>query len=76
ETTRERIRESGVSVWLKAELDVLMRRVRKRGNRPLLQTEDPEETMRALMEARHPVYGGADVAVLSREVSHDRVVQD
>ena len=53
-----------------------MRRVRKRGNRPLLQTEDPEETMRALMEARHPVYGGADVAVLSREVSHDRVVQD
>ncbi|WP_430911323.1 shikimate kinase [Methylobacterium sp. sgz302541] len=76
ESTRARIAEGGVSVWLKAELDVLMRRVRKRGNRPLLQTDDPEETMRALMEARHPVYGGADVVVLSRDVSHDRVVQD
>ncbi|WP_147025182.1 shikimate kinase [Methylobacterium oxalidis] len=76
DSTRARIAEGGISVWLKADLDVLMRRVRKRGNRPLLQTEDPEETMRRLMEARHPVYGGADVMVLSRDVSHDRVVQD
>ena len=76
EATRDHIGESGVSVWLKAELDVLMRRVRKRGNRPLLETADPEGTMRALMETRHPVYAGADVVVLSREVPHDRVVQD
>ncbi|MER2263673.1 shikimate kinase [Methylobacterium oxalidis] len=76
DSTRARIAEGGISVWLKADLDVLMRRVRKRGNRPLLQTEDPEETMRRLMEARHPVYGGANVMVLSRDVSHDRVVQD
>ena len=76
EATRARIAESGISVWLKADLDVLMRRVRKRGNRPLLQTEDPEATMRDLMEARHPVYAGSDVVVYSREVSHDRVVQD
>ncbi|MDP4021010.1 shikimate kinase [Methylobacterium sp. NEAU 140] len=76
DATRARIAESGVSVWLKAELDVLMRRVRKRANRPLLQTEDPEETMRALMALRHPVYADADVVVLSRDVSHDRVVQD
>ncbi|KAB1075701.1 shikimate kinase [Methylobacterium planeticum] len=76
DSTRARISEGGLSVWLKADLDVLMRRVRKRGNRPLLQTENPEETMRQLMEARHPVYGGADVMVLSRDVSHDRVVQD
>ena len=74
--TRLRIGESGVSVWLKADLDVLMRRVRKRGNRPLLQTEDPEATMRDLMAVRHPVYGQADVMVPSREVAHDRVVQD
>ena len=53
-----------------------MRRVRKRSNRPLLQTEDPEATMRGLMEVRHPVYAGSDVVVYSREVSHDRVVQD
>ncbi|KQP61607.1 shikimate kinase [Methylobacterium sp. Leaf399] len=76
DTTRLRIAEHGVSVWLKAELDVLMRRVRKRGGRPLLQTEDPEGTMRALMAVRHPVYEVADVVVPSRDVSHDRVVQD
>ena len=76
ETTRARIAESGVSVWLKAELDVLMRRVRKRGNRPLLQTEDPERTMRDLMDLRHPVYAASDVTALSRDVAHDRVVQD
>lgn len=76
EATRTRIAESGVSVWLKADLDVLMRRVRKRGNRPLLQTEDPEATMRGLIDVRHPVYADSDVVVHSREVSHDRVVQD
>ena len=76
EATRARIAEGGMSVWLKADLDVLMRRVRKRNTRPLLQTEDPEATMRALMEVRHPVYAGADLTVLSRDVSHDRVVQD
>jgi shikimate kinase len=76
DTSRARIAEFGISVWLKAELDVLMRRVRKRGNRPLLETADPEATMRALMEARHPVYAEADVEVLSRDVSHDRVVDD
>ena len=76
ESTRMRISESAVSVWLKADLDVLMRRVRKRGNRPLLQTDDPEATMRDLMAVRHPIYAAADVMVISREVSHDRVVQD
>ncbi|WP_298963085.1 shikimate kinase [uncultured Methylobacterium sp.] len=74
--TRRRIAEAGVSVWLKAELEVLMRRVRKRPGRPLLQNEDPEGTMRRLMDTRHPVYGDADVIVVSRDVSHDRVVQD
>ncbi|WP_092040962.1 shikimate kinase [Methylobacterium pseudosasicola] len=76
EATRERIKEAAISVWLKADLDVLMRRVRKRGSRPLLQTDDPEATMRELMAVRHPVYAAADVVVISREVSHDRVVQD
>ncbi|GEP10808.1 Shikimate kinase [Methylobacterium gnaphalii] len=76
DATRERIADSAVSVWLRAELDVLMRRVKKRSTRPLLQTADPEATMRDLMAVRHPVYGRADVMVLSRDVSHDRVVQD
>ena len=74
--TRAGIAESGVSVWLKADFDVLMRRVRRRQNRPLLQNPDPEATMRRLIEARHPVYALADVTVESREIPHDRVVLD
>lgn len=76
EATRERISEFGVSIWLKAEHDVLMRRVRKRNTRPLLQNADPEGTMRRLMDERHPVYELADVTVMSRDVSHDRAVED
>jgi len=74
--TRARIAEVGVSVWLRADFDVLMRRVRKRSNRPLLQNPDPEGTMRRLMETRHPIYALADVTVDSREIAHDKVVQD
>ena len=76
EETRARISERGISVWLRADLPVLMRRVRKRANRPLLQNPDPEGTMRKLMELRHPVYATADVTVDSHEVPHDRVVVD
>jgi shikimate kinase len=74
--TRAQIATAGISVWLKAELDVLMRRLRKRSNRPLLQTPDPETTLRQLMEMRQPVYALADVTVESRETPHDRVVED
>jgi shikimate kinase len=72
--TRAQVRERGLSIWLKADLDVLMRRVRKRSNRPLLQNPDPEGTMRKLMEARYPVYAEADMTVESHEAPHDRVV--
>jgi shikimate kinase len=74
EETRARIAEQGISVWLRADLPVLMRRVRKRSNRPLLQNPDPEGTMRRLMAERHPVYASADLTVDSHEVPHDRVV--
>ena len=73
--TRARVSEDAVSVWLRADLDTLMRRVRKRSNRPLRQTIAPEGTMRGLMEARHPTYALADLAVDSQEAPHDRVVQ-
>jgi shikimate kinase len=72
--TRQRIAELGISVWLRADLDVLMRRVRKRTNRPLLQNTDPESTMRTLMDIRYPVYAQADLTVESHEAPHDRVV--
>jgi len=74
EETRAGIAEFGVSIWLRADLDVLMRRVRKRSNRPLLQNADPEGTMRKLMDVRYPVYGQADLTVESHEAPHDRVV--
>lgn len=73
--TRQRVREQSVSLWLNAELPVLMRRVQRRQNRPLLQGEDPEATMRALIERRYPVYAEADIAILSQEVPHDIMVQ-
>lgn len=73
-STREGIARHGLSVWLKADLDTLMRRVRKRANRPLLQTPDPEGTMRGLIALRYPVYAMADVTVESRDGSHEHVV--
>ena len=77
EGTREAICGKGVSVWLKADLDVLLRRISKRRNeRPLLQTGDPEATLRALLIEREPTYAQADLTVHSREVAHDAIVAD
>ncbi|WP_243370356.1 shikimate kinase [Microvirga solisilvae] len=76
EETRRNITEHGISIWLKADLDVLMRRVRKRDTRPLLRNPDPEGTMRRLMEIRYPVYALADLTIDSHEAPHDRVVAD
>ena len=72
--TRARIAAAAVCVWLKADLDVLMRRVRKRSTRPLLRNPDPEGTMRRLIEERHPVYALADVTVESGDMPRERVV--
>jgi shikimate kinase len=74
--TRGAIAASAVSVWLKADVEVLFERVKRRSNRPLLHTEDPEGTLRRLVEARYPVYAAADITVLSRDVPHDQVVED
>ncbi len=74
--TREFIAKAGVSVWLKAELPVLMARVLRRDNRPLLKLEDPEAKMKALMEERYPVYATADITVESRDTSHETVVRE
>jgi shikimate kinase len=74
--TRAAIEASGVSIWLKADVEVLFERVKRRANRPLLQTEDPEGTLRRLVEQRYPVYAAADITVVSRDVPHDAVVED
>jgi shikimate kinase len=72
--TRANIKAHGLSVWLKADLKVLMKRVGRRGNRPLLAGGDPEKVMKKLMEERYPVYAEADVTVESRDVPHDVIV--
>ncbi len=74
--TRAKIRERGVSIWLRAELPVLMRRVSKRDTRPLLKSGDPEGTMRDLMAKRYPIYAEADLTVESRDVPHDVIVNE
>ena len=74
--TRAKIREGGISIWLRAELPVLMRRVSKRDTRPLLRTGNPEATMRKLIETRYPVYAEADLTVESRDEPHDVIVSE
>ena len=74
--TRAAIRQNGISVWLKADLPVLMRRVMKRDNRPLLKTGDPETVMRGLIAERYPVYAEADLVVESRDVAHEVIVTE
>lgn len=74
--TRANIERTGISIWLKADLPVLMRRVMKRDNRPLLKTPDPEARMRELMLERHPVYARADLVVESCELPHEVIVAE
>lgn len=75
-TTRECIAAAGISIWLKADLALLMRRVQRRDNRPLLKTDDPEGRMRELMEQRHPLYEIANITVHSRDVAHEVIVEE
>jgi len=64
---REAITSHGISVWLKADIDVLMERVAKKQNRPLLQAADPRAVMERLIAERYPAYAGADVTVVTRD---------
>src|SRR3984957_8865419 len=75
--TRAAIKAKGVSIWLTAEVDVLMRRINKRRHeRPMLQAEDPAARLRELMVEREPAYAQADLTVQSREVPHDAIVSE
>ena len=68
--TRELIREKGVSVWLKADLDVLIKRTRRRGGRPLAGK------MKDLLPLREPFYAQSDIIVQSRDEPHDTIVDE
>lgn len=80
ETNRALIRDAGVSLWLRADLELLWQRVRHKTTRPLLRTANPRETLRGLYEARLPFYQQADLAIdssaaLSVEDMAARVVE-
>lgn len=72
--TRAAIKANAVSVWLRAELDVLLKRVAKRGGRPLLDNRDPAEVLQNLINLRYPVYAEADITVESLDVQHTQMV--
>ena len=74
--TRTLIKTEAVSVWLKAEVDILFERVSRRSNRPLLKTANPRATLEKLVEDRYPIYAEADVTVISRDVPQDAVASD
>lgn len=74
--TREAVKAHGISIWLKAEIDILMVRVLKRSNRPLLKAGDPHAIMRRLMAERYPIYAEADITIISRDVDHDVIVAE
>jgi shikimate kinase/3-dehydroquinate synthase len=74
--TRQRVAERGVSIWFDAEYETLLKRVRRKGDRPLLQTADPAATLRRLMDERYPVYATADIRVLSRDVPQEAMVEE
>ncbi len=76
EETRHRIGATAVSIWLKADADIIMKRVKRRADRPLLQTADPAATVERLIVEREPVYQRADITISSRDVPHEKVVDE
>lgn len=74
--TRAQIKAGAVSVWIKADFDLLFQRVSRRSNRPLLKTANPRATLQKLIEERYPLYAEADVTVVSRDVPQDVVASD
>jgi shikimate kinase len=74
--SREAIAQAGISIWLKADLALLVRRVAKRNNRPLLKNGDPEVVLQTLIDTRYPLYAEANITVESRDVPHEVIVAE
>lgn len=73
--TRKLIMKKAVSIWLRADLELLLARVQKRDTRPLLREGDPKEIMMALKAERYPIYREADIIIDSVDGPHDAVVR-
>jgi shikimate kinase len=75
EETRARLKESAVSVWIRAPVDVLLARTGRRDTRPLLRTGDPRETLERLLALRAPIYAEADLAIDAEDGPHQVAVE-
>jgi len=73
--TRALVRARALSVWLKADVDLLLRRVKRKNDRPLLRVADPEAVLKRLLSEREAVYAEADITVTSLDVPHEAVVE-
>ncbi len=73
--TRQTIRERGVAVWLRADLDLLVKRTAKRSHRPLLNKGNPRQILKDLMDKRYPVYAEADLVIDSRDGPPEETVK-
>jgi shikimate kinase len=73
--TRALVRTRAVSVWLKADVDLLLRRVKRKNDRPLLRVADPEAVLKRLLAEREAIYAEADITVTSLDVPHEAVVE-
>ena len=74
QATRLLIKKTATSVWLRVSFEVLAKRLEKRSGRPLLQTVDPQQTLRALINKRYPIYNGADLIVEAKDDAVDITV--
>ncbi|CAN5278884.1 shikimate kinase [soil metagenome] len=75
EQTRALIKAKAVSVWLKADVEVLARRVSRKDTRPLLAGKDPREVLQKLADERYPVYAEADIVIESGDIPHNLTVE-
>ncbi|MEX2408654.1 MAG: shikimate kinase, partial [Rhodovibrionaceae bacterium] len=73
--TRAAIAQAAVSVWLRADLELLVRRTSRRNTRPLLRSGDPREILSRLIDERYPLYAKADITVDSADAPPEKTVQ-
>jgi shikimate kinase len=73
--TRELIKRRAISIWLKADVDVLVRRVARKDNRPLLKDKDPREVLTRLAKEREPYYAEADIQISTGDTPHQAAVE-
>lgn len=76
ENTRALIKTEALSVWIKADFELLFERVSRRSTRPLLKTDNPRQTLKNLIDARYPIYSEANVTITSKDVPHDVVAAE